>query len=203
VNEAPRERVVVNAGCGPVAGGKLPAYFDGWRQVRVDADASVQPDILADLTDLSPIPDASADAVWAAHCIEHLYEHQVPLALAEFRRVLRDDGFACVIVPDLQAVGLYLSADRLHETVYESAAGPVTPHDMIFGFGAAIAGGRVSMAHRSGFTPGMLERCFREQPFAEVLLRRRGQQLELVALARASGAKDDAERLGLMTALDL
>lgn len=198
-----RERVLVNAGCGPAEGGKLPAYFDGWRQMRVDSDAGVSPDILADLTDLSPIADASADAVWASHCVEHLYEHQIPKALAEFRRVLRDDGFACIIVPDLQALGSYLTEDRLHEALYRSPAGPVSAHDMIFGFGAAIAGGRTSMAHRSGFTPGTLQRCFREQPFAEVLLRRRGAQMELVALARASAAADDAARVGLMNALGL
>jgi SAM-dependent methyltransferase len=202
VSEA-RERVLVNAGCGPADGAKLPAYFDGWRQLRVDSDASVNPDVIADITDLSPIPGASADAVWAAHCVEHLHAHQVPLALAEFRRVLRDDGFACVIVPDLQALGSYLSEDRLHETVYRSAAGPVSAHDILFGFGAAIAGGRTSMAHRSGFTPGMLQRFFGEQPFAEVLLRRRGPQMELVALARASAAPDDAARVGLMSALEL
>ncbi len=198
-----RERVLVNAGCGPADAGKLPGYFDGWREVRVDSDACVKPDILADLTDLSPIPDASADAVWAAHCVEHLYRHEVPLALAEFRRVLREDGFACVIVPDLQALGSYLSEDRLHEPVYRSAAGPVSAHDMVFGFGAAIAGGRTSMAHRCGFTPGMLQQCFRELPFAEVLLRRRGAQMELVALARASAAPDDDARLALMSALEL
>ena len=56
-------------------------------------DASVEPDIIADLTDLSAIPDGSADAVWASHCLEHLYEHQVTVALAEFRRVLGAEGF--------------------------------------------------------------------------------------------------------------
>jgi SAM-dependent methyltransferase len=198
-----RERVLVNAGCGPPDGARPPGYFDGWRHVRVDTDPSVAPDILADLTDLSLIPDASADAVWAAHCVEHLYEHQVPLALAEFRRVLREDGFACVIVPDLQAVGNFLVADRMHEPVYQSVAGAVTPHDMIFGFGPAIARGHPAMAHRCGFTPGMLRRCFRELRFAEVLLRRRSAQLELVALARATAAADDAERLCLMNALEL
>jgi SAM-dependent methyltransferase len=198
-----RERVLVNAGCGPAEGGRLPAYFDGWRQVRVDSDPAVSPDVLADLTDLSPLPDGSADAIWASHCVEHLYEHQVRRALAEFRRVLRVDGFACVIVPDLQALGNYLSEDRLHEPVYQSAAGPVSAHDMIFGFGAAIAGGRTSMAHRSGFTPCTLQRCFRELPFAEVLLRRRSAQMELVALARACAAPDDAARVGLMNALGL
>jgi len=163
----------------------------------------VQPDIVADLTDLSAIADSSADAVWAAHCVEHLYAHQVRLALSEFRRVLRDDGILIVIVPDLQTVASYVVADQLHEPLYQSSAGPVTPHDVIYGYGPAIAAGRPSMGHRCGFTPGMLQRCFRELPFGEVLLRRRTAQLELVALARASPAKDDAERAALMAALEL
>jgi predicted SAM-dependent methyltransferase len=203
VNQPERERVLVNVGCGPREASSLPAYFDSWRQIRVDVDASVQPDVIADLTDLSPIPDGSADAVWAAHCVEHLYEHQVAPALREFHRLLRADGFACVIVPDLQTVAQYVAADRLQEALYDSPAGPVTAHDILFGFGAAIAGGRTSMAHRCGFTPGMLQRYFQQLPFGEVLLRRRPKELELVALARATPAKDDAERAALMSALEL
>jgi SAM-dependent methyltransferase len=198
-----RERVLVNVGCGPRHASTLPRYFDGWRQVRVDVDASVEPDILAELTDLSPIPDASADAVWAAHCVEHLFAHQVKLALTEFRRVLREDGFVCVIVPDLQTIAQYIAADRLHEPLYDSPAGLVTPHDIVFGFGTAIAGGRTSMAHRCGFTPGMLQRCFKELPYGEVLLRRRSAEYELVAVARVIPARDDAERAALMSALEL
>lgn len=203
MSRSQHERVLLNVGCGPIDGGRLPPYFASWRKVRVDVDPAVQPDVLADLTDLSPIPDSSADAVWAAHCVEHLYQHQVPLALREFRRVLRDDGFACVIVPDLQVVASHLVADRLHEVLYQSPAGPVTPHDIFFGYGPAIADGRPSMAHRCGFTPGMLQRCFRELPFGEVLLRRRGAQLELVAIARVTPAKSDVERSALMAALEL
>jgi SAM-dependent methyltransferase len=203
VSRPQHERLLVNVGCGPREASTLPAYFNDWQHLRVDNDASVQPDILADLTDLSPIADGSADAVWAAHCVEHLYEHQVPRALAEFRRVLRDDGFVCVIVPDLQTVAQYVVGDRLHETLYDSPAGPVTPHDIFFGFGAAIASGRTSMAHRCGFTPGMLQRCFRQLPYGEVLLRRRTAALELVAVARAIPARDEAERTALMAALEL
>jgi SAM-dependent methyltransferase len=198
-----RDRVLVNVGCGARNSSTLPAYFDSWQQLRVDVDASVEPDILADLTDLSPIPDGSADAVWAAHCVEHLYEHQVIIALREFRRVLREDGFVCVIVPDLQEVARYVVADRLHEPLYQSAAGPVTPHDIFFGFGAAIASGRTSMAHRCGFTPGMLQRCFQQLPFGEIVLRRRSADLEIAAVASATPAKDDAERAALMSALEL
>jgi hypothetical protein len=127
----------------------------------------------------------------------------VSVALAEFRRVLRDDGFVCVIVPDLQTVAQYVAGDRLHEPLYQSPAGPVTPHDILFGFGAAIASGQTSMAHRCGFTPGMLQRCFHGLPFGEVLLRRRSVALELVAVARAIPARDEAERAALMVALEL
>jgi SAM-dependent methyltransferase len=203
VSEPARERVLVNVGCGLLEHSSLPQYFDSWRQLRVDIDPEVKPDIQADLTDLSPIADGAADAVWASHCLEHLYQHQVPIALREFRRVLREDGFLCLIVPDLQSVAQHVAGDRLHEALYQSAAGAVTPHDMIYGFGAALAGGHTSMAHRCGFTPGMIERSFRQLPYAEVLLRRRTAHFELAAVARAQPAKDEAERASLMAALEL
>jgi SAM-dependent methyltransferase len=203
VNSPPSERVVVNVGCGPLNANDLPAYFADWTRLRVDVDLAVKPDIVADLTDLSPIADGSADAVWASHCIEHLFEYQVPVALAEFRRVLRPDGFVCIIVPDLQTVANYVVADRLHEPLYDSPAGPVTPHDILFGFGAAIASGRVSMAHRCGFTPTMLQRAFEPVLFGEVLLRRRAAHLELVALARVTPSPDHEQSQDLMNSLGL
>jgi SAM-dependent methyltransferase len=203
MTEAPRERVLVNVGCGARDATALPDYFIDWRQLRVDVDPLVEPDIIADLTDLSAIADGSADAVWASHCIEHLYAHQVSRALSEFRRVLREDGFVCVIVPDLQTVGNYLVADRLDDAVYQSPAGPVTAHDIFFGFGKAIAAGRTSMAHRCGFTPGYLQRCFQQQEFGEFLLVRRSRDFELAAIARAAPAKSQAEGAALVAALGL
>jgi len=198
-----RPRLVINVGCGRREHSKLPAHFDSWQQLRVDSDASVEPDLIADLTDMKTVADGTADAIWASHCLEHLYIHQVRAALKEFRRVLRDDGFVCVIVPDLQTVARYVRAEQLHEPIYRSAAGPVTPHDMIYGYGAAIADGRPTMAHHCGFTPGMLQHCFEQLPFGEVLLRRRAAQLELAALARATPAKDAADRATLVAALEL
>ena len=190
-----RERLVVNAGCGKRNASMLPGYFDDWREVRIDVDPAVEPDIVADLTDLSPLADASADAVWAAHCVEHLYEHEVPRALAEFRRVLREDGFLCLIVPDLQAVARYVVADRLHEPLYTSPAGPVSPHDILFGFGAALAAGTTAMAHHCGFTPASLQRCFQQQEFGELLLTRRERDYELAALARVVPTRDQMAAL--------
>jgi hypothetical protein len=124
-------------------------------------------------------------------------------ALNEFRRIVRDDGFVCILVPDLQSVANYVAADRMHEPIYDSPAGPITPHDIFFGFGAAIAGGRTSMAHKCGFTPSMLQRCFEQMDFGEVVLRRREESLELVAIARVTPPSDAVERDELFASLGL
>src|SRR5439155_12181018 len=133
----------------------------------------VGPDILADITDLSAIETGSVDAICSAHCLEHLYLHQVGKAVAEAYRILADDGFYCLIVPDLQAIADFIATDRLHEVVYEAPAGPVVAHDMLYGFGPALAEGRLAMAHRCGFTPTLLLQKLQEAPFAEIVLRRR------------------------------
>jgi SAM-dependent methyltransferase len=195
--------VVVNAGCGSTGNDRLPPLFRSWRHLRVDIDPSVPPDIVASITDLSAIPDGSVDAVYTAHCIEHLYAHEVPRAIAEFYRILNDDGFACVIVPDLQSIADYIATDRLHEVIYESPAGPVTAHDMILGFGLSLSQGHTGMAHRCGFTPTVMLQCPQTAPFAEIVLRRR-PNLELGALARKTvSATDGNRRSELLAALQL
>ncbi len=194
--------VFINAGCGTADDSRLPAFFHQWRQIRVDVDPHLKPDVVAHIADLSAIPDGTADAVWSAHCMEHLFAHEVPMALAEFRRVLSETGFACIIVPDLQVIAQWIATDRLHETIYQSADGPVTAHDMMWGFGMAIARGNTAMAHRCGFTPTVFLQCLREAGFAEIVLRRRNN-LELVALALQRPSEEAAHRETLMAKLGL
>lgn len=53
--------------------------------------------IICDSTDLHPIEDSSYDCILACHCLEHIAN---PLrALAEWKRVLRDDGLLLLILP--------------------------------------------------------------------------------------------------------
>jgi len=53
--------------------------------------------IICDSTNLHPIEDSSYDCVLACHCLEHIAN---PLrALAEWRRVLKDDGLLLLILP--------------------------------------------------------------------------------------------------------
>ena len=197
-----RRKVLVNLGSGAKNLSRLPAMFAEWREFRVDVDPSAMPDLVADVTDLSAIKSGSVDAVWSAHAIEHLYLHQVGKALEEAHRILADDGFLCLIVPDLQSIASYLVNDRMLDIVYQSPSGPVTAHDMIFGFGQDLALGRVHMAHKCGFTADVMLQKLKEVRFAEIVLRRRSNH-ELAAVACKRAPADTAQREALLTALEL
>lgn len=186
IERPPGTKTVLNCGAGRRDSAELPAFFDDWRQIRIDLDPSVEPDVVASITDLSDIPDGAADAVWTAHCVEHLYSHQVPAALSEFRRVLNDTGFLCIFVPDLQAVAERIASDGLDAVAYDSPAGPITPHDILFGFSPALERGQYYMAHRCGFTQKVLWDRLKEAGFAEAALGRNSVSLELGALAARS-----------------
>ena len=83
------------------------------------------------------------DAVWSSHNVEHLYPHEVPVALAEFRRVLKPEGFAIVTCPDLQAVAELVAQDKLTQPAYQSPSGPISPLDILYGHRPALALGNL------------------------------------------------------------
>ncbi len=68
----------------------------------MDIDPETKPDFVRDMLDLHYI--GSFDCVYSSHCVEHLYPYQVPLAMAEFMRVLNPGGAVFVVVPDLEDV---------------------------------------------------------------------------------------------------
>lgn len=163
-------QTVLHVGCGPANPENLHERFRrrDWKELRLDINPAVKPDVVASLTDMRDVESESVDAVWSSHNLEHLYSHEVPLALAEFARVLAADGFALITLPDLQQIAEFISADKLEDVIYHSPAGPITPRDCLFGLDRAIAGGNEYMAHRTGFTATSLERHLREAGFAEV-----------------------------------
>jgi len=160
---------VLHVGCGPPNPEALHQRFRGpqWREVRLDIDPATQPDVVASLTEMRPIEDNSVDAVWSSHNLEHLHRHDVPVALAEFYRVLKPGGFAFVTLPDLQQVAHFVVADKLEDVAYESPAGPITPLDCIFGLGSAVKENDY-MAHKTGFTEKTLRRRLQEAGFVDL-----------------------------------
>jgi len=173
-----RERLVLNVGCGPQRENALHATFRGagWREVRLDIDPSVAPDIVGDIVDMrEAIDGGSVDALWSSHSIEHLYAHEAPKALAEFRRVLRADGFALITCPDLSAIAELIVAGPFDETIYHSPAGPIGVADMLFGHAKSIAAGHTRMAHRTGYTAEALGELLIDGGFTEAWVTRGGR----------------------------
>lgn len=168
------ERLVLNVGCGYPPRTRLHPYFQtgSWREIRLDIDPAVKPDICCSMTEMTPVATDSMDAVWSSHNLEHLHRHEVPRALAEFCRVLRPRGLLLLTLPDLQRVAELVAQDALEDTAYMSPSGPITPLDMIFGHTASLAAGRVYMAHKCGFTAKSLHRLLVEAGFTDIDLRR-------------------------------
>ena len=166
-----------------------------WSEIRLDIDPGVKPDIVSDMTDMAAVAPASVDAVFSSHNIEHLYIHQVPTALTEFRRVLGPGGYAVILCPDLQAMAALIAEDKLHEPAYQARAGGITPHDSLYGYGSQIARGYLHMAHRCGFTRTSLIQALLGAGFTRVGVRRRNFELSAVAM---NGATTDAEVQRLM-----
>lgn len=168
---------LLHVGCGPKRKDKtLPVFqSEEWQEVRFDIDGSVFPDIVGSMTDMSAVATGSMDALFSSHNIEHLYPHEVPNTLAEFRRVLRPNGVAIITCPDLQSVAKFIAEDRLLDTAYVSSAGPITPIDIFFGHRASIARGNLYMAHHCGFTRTVLHAALAAAGFGSIATMARGR----------------------------
>ncbi|HEX6827768.1 MAG TPA: methyltransferase domain-containing protein [Burkholderiales bacterium] len=133
----------------------IPAYYTGWQHHLLDIDASVNPDVLCDARDMTRLAGTAYDAVYCSHNLEHYYRHDVPKVLRGFHHVLKEDGFADIRVPDLAAVMSRVVAQGMdiEDVLYQSAAGPITVRDVIYGWGVEIErSGCDFFAHKTGFT---------------------------------------------------
>jgi hypothetical protein len=177
-------RKLLHVGCGPQDIRRLPACFNNgdWREVRFDIDPNVSPDIVGSMTDMSAIEDGSMDGLWSAHNLEHLHSFEVPTALAEFRRVLRPQGFAIITVPNLRAIARHIADDHIEQPLYMAGAGPITPLDVMYGYQSAIKKGNVHMSHRTGFSSRTLGEALLRAGFVEARVHE-GRKWDLWALA--------------------
>ena len=168
--------IFLNVGCGPVNDNDhVPPYLRSadWCEIRLDLDPATEPDIVALITDLSCILSDSVDGIWSSHNLEHLYPHQVNMALQEFQRVLKPSGFAYLKVPDLQLIAEVIVSKGLEGVAYESPAGPITPLDMIYGHTASLERGNEYMAHKTGFSPTSLKDMLTRAGFGFGVLKRK------------------------------
>lgn len=152
---------VLNAGCGQHP---LPPWFEGeWEEIRYDIEPANKPDIIGSITELGDI--GPFDAVSCSHTLEHLYPHEVPKALSEFRRVLKPGGALVVMVPDLEDIR------PTDEVLYDTADGPVTGLDIIYGLHWSIEQS-IYMAHHTGFTATLMRQALEDAGFWKIETKR-------------------------------
>jgi len=176
--------MVLHVGCGRATLSSLPAVFQNgnWGEIRLDIDPAVNPDVIASVSEMSPVQGESAQAVYSCHNIEHLFHHEVPVALKEFHRVLTPGGALVIRTPDLQTACEMVAQDRLYDTAYVSPAGPIAPIDMIYSYRNFLLDNNVFMLHKTGFTATTLRAKLLEAGFKFAFVRRTGFELYAVAL---------------------
>ncbi len=178
-------KTFLHVGCGPARKDQTTRGFNTpeWFELRIDTDESVQPDFAGTMMDMSAVADASVDAVFSSHNIQFLYPHQVMVALAEFKRVLKDDGFVVIVCPDLQSACAMITEDKLTETLYTSASGPVAAIDIFYGQRSQMTLGNLNVAHHCGFTQRILAGTLDEAGFPAAACMRRESHFDLRAVA--------------------
>lgn len=153
----------LHIGCGAMQEGEtdmLPSWAKGCKETRLDINPEAKPDIVASMLDMGDI--GPFDMVYSCHALEHLYAHQVVLALEEYLRVLKPGGVAVVFVPDLEGIS------ATDDPVYRSVTGDlISGLDMIYGKSAFVAHSP-HMGHHCGFTSKSLAEVFRAAGFIEV-----------------------------------
>jgi hypothetical protein len=91
--------------------------------------------------------------------LEHFYRHAVKKVLAGFLHVLKDDGFAQIIVPNIIAVMEVVMEKGLdvEDFLYHSPAGPIKVIDVFYGYDVFVEkSGSDFMAHKTGVSPKSL-----------------------------------------------
>ena len=160
----------LHVGCGAQTKQSLKGFnSDHWREIRFDINPDVNPDFIGSITDMSAVKSSTVNSVYSSHNIEHLFAHEVPVALSEFYRVLTPDGFAVITCPDAASVCQAVANGKFLEPLYESPAGPISAIDILWGHRAAIASGNDFMAHKCGFTIEALKSLLFEAGFKKIL----------------------------------
>jgi predicted SAM-dependent methyltransferase len=184
---------LLNAGSGPGPARRIARLVSeqGWEEVRFDIDPEVKPDVEGSILDLGvSFEPQTFDAVWSSHVLEHLYAHEVFPTLRQLHRVLKADGFALIMTPDLESVAHFIVEHGIAAIAYSSPAGPIRPLDMLYGHSRAIEDGHHYMAHRTGFTAERLGNLLLMAGFATVSVRT--ENFEVFALALMPEANSEA-----------
>lgn len=127
------KKILLNIGSGKTSVKRWTSSFDDWVELKADI-AEVNPDIVTDIKTLNGIENNSIDAIWASHVIEHCHWHEQPMIFESFIRVLKEDGFGIIKVPDIGSIAKYIEEDLLTPIYSLDNNEMITVLDMLYGY---------------------------------------------------------------------
>lgn len=175
--ERPLEPTLLRSKVLNVGGGSkntpIPHHYSEWQHDLLDIDPRGNPDIVCDARELRTLTGGQYEAIYCSHNLEHYYRHDGLTVLKGFLHILKEDGFAEIRVPDIAQV-INAVVDQkldLDDVLYQSAAGPITAHDVMYGLQSEIVNsGQDFYAHKTGFTPKSLTKLLHDGGFQSVYL---------------------------------
>jgi predicted SAM-dependent methyltransferase len=164
----------------------IPDYFAGWQHDLLDIDPRGGPDLVCDARELRALAGGVYDAVYCSHNLEHYYRHDGLNVIRGFHHMLNETGFAEIRVPDIEQVMAALRERELEldDILYQSPAGPISAHDVVYGLQREIRDtGQDFFAHKTGFTPKSLGKILMDGGFPQVYVSTSKEVLAVHALA--------------------
>lgn len=178
------KKTVLYVGCGPDhVLGKRGFDAEHWQEVRLDIDPDCAPDLVGTMTDMSAVDDASVDAVYSSHTLEHLLPQDAPVALREILRVLRPDGILVLTCPNIQEACRLIAEGKWQEKCYPVFGGKyhITPLDLLYGAWMTRSTAKPFMSHQCGYITSSLATVLKAGGFSSVAVS--GDTWGLYALA--------------------
>jgi len=162
----------------------LPSQYDNYENTLLDIDPAGSPDILCDARELTTLDANRFDEVYCSHNLEHYYRHEVPKVLGGFLHVLKENGFAQIRVPDMNAV-MRTTIEKgldIDDVLYQSTVGPIRVVDVLYGHSVEIEqSGKNFYAHKTGFTQKSLLKAVNKAGFSKVYCTLGNLEINIIA----------------------
>jgi len=149
----------------------LPPHYAGWEHCLLDVVPGPDVDVVLDPRRLASLEPEQFDAVYCAHVLERHHPHDIPKILAGLVHVLKPEGYVEIRTPDVMTVIKTVVINRMEpdDVLYTSNAVPISAHDVIYGWGEAIATvGPERYAHKRGFSVRSLTASLDRARFTKV-----------------------------------
>jgi len=123
-----------------------------------------------------PVPDGSADEIYARHVFEHFSPAEAERVLLEWKRVLKPGGTVHIILPDLSFHAKQLTMPGQSEFL-PHVSNHVHAMSSIYGWQT----GNPAWVHKWGYTPATLTALFERHGYRCEILPCRACDIDLLA----------------------